>query len=107
MKVRNLEGTSDLNCKCENWLQHWVDYGGYKLPQLCPVKNCREKPVLGAHVQKTDLSDQTVYIVPLCDSHNKTDVVLDLYETTLVLADKRKTCDKPVKLLVPKKPDNR
>jgi len=70
MKVHNINATSQSNCKCGNWLDHWKNFSGQSLPALCPVKTCINEPEVGAHVQKDSSTDKAWYIVPLCKTHN-------------------------------------
>ena len=71
MKITNINGTSDTNCKCGSWLNHWINYSRQNLPTYCPVLGCSEKPELGAHVQKANSYDRKWYIIPLCKTHNR------------------------------------
>lgn len=49
---------------------------------------------VGAHVRKDSTTDQSWYIIPLCDSHNKEADEMELFGTpTLVSANVSKTCD--------------
>lgn len=91
-KVKNINGTSDNNCKCGSWLEHWKKFAN-RTPTYCSEKSCLGKDLVGAHVQK-DTSDMSWYIVPLCQTHNKSKDTLDVGETTLVSANKKETCEK-------------
>jgi len=70
MKVNNINGTSGRVCKCGNWLEHWKNYSNQALPTYCPEKNCRNKPEVGAHVQKDSSYDKSWYIIPFCKECN-------------------------------------
>jgi hypothetical protein len=52
MRVKNVNGTSELDCKCGSWLEHWKKFSGTTLPTYCYEKSCTKNPTLGAHVQK-------------------------------------------------------
>ena len=94
MKVRNINGTSQTNCKCGSWLKHWEKFSGQKAG-LCCEKKCTKSSVVGAHVQKSDSSDNSWYIIPLCTGHNnKKGEEIELYGSpTLVSANKSQTCE--------------
>ena len=93
MKITNINGTSDTNCKCGSWLNHQINYSGQTLPPTCPVLGCYKKPELGAHVQKANSSDRKWYIIPLCTSHNSASGTLEVIDSIkLVSANKNETC---------------
>jgi hypothetical protein len=70
MKVRNLNGTSQLKCASGTWLAHWEDVCGQNA-FLCSTKDCIETPSAGGLVQRDALIDRTWYVIPLCDECNK------------------------------------
>ncbi len=70
MKVTNINGTSPNVCECGSWIQHWKNFSGQSVPLFCPEKDCRQKPEVGAHVQKDGSNDRGWYIVPLCTKCN-------------------------------------
>ena len=93
MKITNINGTSDTNCKCGSWLNHWINYSRQNLPTYCPVLGCSEKPELGDHVQKANSYDRKWYIIPLCKTHNRASGILEISDTiNLVSANKNETC---------------
>jgi hypothetical protein len=93
IRVRNINGTSQLACKCGSWLDHWKRFSGRALPVFCAEVSCREKPEVGAHVQKDYAFDSDWYIIPLCKGHNLTASSLDIMsDTVLVPANVSKTC---------------
>lgn len=94
MKVRNINGTSQNTCKCGTWLEHWKNFSNQSLPSHCVEKSCYQKPMVGAHVQKDNSSDNNWYIIPLCNSHNnETGKSLDIMDgTVLVSANVAETC---------------
>lgn len=93
-KVKNINGTSDNNCKCGSWLQHWKNFSGHPVT-WCVEKSCIEKDLVGAHVQKADSTDNNWYIIPLCKSHNKSTGTLEISDSCkLVSANKKETCEK-------------
>ena len=94
MKIKNINGTSQTTCSCGSWLKHWGKFSG-QIITYCPVKNCLDKNLVGAHVQKANSSDNKWYIYPLCNSHNQSTgelEVLDIFK--LVSANKKETCEK-------------
>jgi hypothetical protein len=103
MKIKNISGTSDTNCVCGSWLEHWKKFSGQSVPTYCPANSsldaraatCINKDLVGAHVQKADSSDQKWYIYPLCNAHNQFKGVLEVNDTyKLVSANKQETCEK-------------
>lgn len=95
MKVKNVSGTSGLDCACGSWLEHWKKFSGATLPQWCYEKTCTNKPTVGAHVQKDSASDKSWYIVPLCDLHNKqTDTLELIISPVFTPANVGETCRK-------------
>ncbi len=94
MKIRNINGTSQTTCKCGSWLKHWEKFSGQSVI-YCPVVACMNKGLVGAHVQKSDSSDNKWYIYPLCNAHNQSTGTLDISDTyKLVSANKKETCEK-------------
>jgi len=95
MIVINNNGTSDTDCKCGSWLEHWKNYSGQAIPYLCCEKSCAGTNLVGAHVQIDNSKDNNWYIVPLCKKHNASTEELELFEgTALAPANKKKTCEK-------------
>jgi hypothetical protein len=91
--VKNLNGTSNNNCKCKTWLKHWENVSGKSLPASCREVSCKETTLVGAHVKKVGVNDDSNYIVPLCQSHNMTKENFYVMDESLVSANKSKTCD--------------
>lgn len=93
-KVKNINGTSDNNCKCGSWLNHWEKFS-QKPAIFCSVKNCTQtSDLVGAHVQKAT-TDMKWYIIPLCKAHNSATGELEVSDTTVfVSANKAETCNK-------------
>jgi hypothetical protein len=96
MKVNNINGTSQSDCKCGSWLKHWKNFSRQALPPLCPELSCSGQPEVGAHIQKDSSYDKNWYIVPLCNKHNgKRGESIDILSSTaLVSANVSETCDK-------------
>lgn len=93
MKIKNINGTSDADCSCGCWLDHWKKFSGQAIPQYCPEKACLNKNLMGAHVQKAEGTDQKWYIYPLCCEHNKAQGTLEVSDAyKLVSANKADTC---------------
>lgn len=94
MKVKNINGTSDNNCRCGSWLQHWRNYSG-QTATICRAKGCSRSDIKGAHVQKDVNYDNGWYIVPFCSLHNKSTEKVELVDgTNLVSANKSLTCER-------------
>jgi hypothetical protein len=97
-KVKNINGTSEhfVKCNCGNWTEHWYKFGGIPNPAFCRELTCMVEKPEGCHVQKADSMDESWYIVPLCSNHNKSNLVLEISEgTVLVPANRSQTCEKP------------
>lgn len=93
-KVKNINGTSDTNCKCGSWLKHWEKFSG-QTTQYCTETKCVNTDLVGAHVQKADSADNNWYIIPLCNSHNQSTGTLEVSDSyKLVSANKKETCEK-------------
>ena len=95
MKVRNINGTSDNDCKCGSWISHWEKFSEQST-DFCQADGCLNKNPIGAHVQKGGSStDQSWYIYPLCDAHNKHVGELEVSDRyKLVSANVSNTCGK-------------
>ena len=93
LAIKNVNGTSDNKCKCGSWLDHWKKYGKQNLPTYCCEALCIEAPAVGAHVQKSTITDNSWYIIPLCHKHNKASNTLSVVDsTTFVTANRGGTC---------------
>jgi hypothetical protein len=93
-RIKNINGTSQTNCKCGSWLQHWINFSGQNAT-YCKEITCTKTDLVGAHVQKADSTDQNWYIVPLCKDHNKSTGELEIRDgIKLVSANKKETCEK-------------
>jgi len=69
-KVKNLNGTSGrLPAGYASWKEWWEAQTGRKFSS-CSCSGCSAAAVVGAHVQKSGVSDMRWYIVPLCRSCN-------------------------------------
>jgi hypothetical protein len=93
-KIRNINGTSQADCKCGSWLKHWENFSRRKAI-YCAEMSCLNKDVVGAHVQKVSFSDRNWYIVPLCSVHNNSKSDLETGDSfKLVSANVSETCGK-------------
>ncbi len=94
-KIRNINGTSTNKCNCGSWLQHWRNFSNSSVT-YCSESTCTNTDLVGAHVQKSSLNDNSWYIVPLCKSHNHNSVVeLEVVSgIRFVSANKSLTCEK-------------
>lgn len=90
---KNKNGTSDRECKCGSWKQHWINNSGEEWPQLCSVKGCNNLATLGAHIIND--SEKVEWIAPTCEScNNNRNEVFDLKGgIRLVTANRNKSCD--------------
>ncbi len=89
---KNKKGTSERNCKCGPWKQHWLNFSKEEWPKKCCIKDCPKPATLGAHIYNSKEAGE--WIVPACDSCNKrSDEFSIIPRTTLVSANKQKTCE--------------
>lgn len=89
----NKQGTSDRDCACGSWAQHWVNFAGKPWPSQCSVEGCYQKATVGGHVINTSVTGER--IVPLCDSCNKRGGTFALKGGISVpSANKAETCEK-------------
>ena len=95
MKIINLKATSDLECSCGAWIDHWKKFSGEMIAR-CAVISCNKATNIdGAHVMKIGASDRKTYICPLCREHNKSNDTLEIPDSfKLVSANKSETCNK-------------
>lgn len=91
--VRNAGGTAELSCKCGSWLKHW-ERGAGKSALGCGVVACMGSADDGAHVRRVGSQDRSVFIVPMCHSHNlnTTDDLSIKDSVPLISANKQNTC---------------
>lgn len=72
--MKNLNGTSDKNCKCGSWLDHWKTFAKVSSTPKCHVAGCNSSAEVGAHVILPKLENESLrklnYIAPMCKSHN-------------------------------------
>lgn len=93
MKVKNINGTAQNQCKCGSWIKHWRNYSN-QIATECRAKGCSRKDLVGAHVQKDVNYDNNWYIVPFCHGHNSATGTVELIAgTILVSANKSETCE--------------
>lgn len=93
MKIKNVNGTSDKDCKCGTWIDHWKNFSHKSLPTTCPEVSCSDKDLVGAHVQLADSTNEKWHIIPLCKKHNgEKGKTLTVIDTALVPANKAETC---------------
>jgi hypothetical protein len=93
VKLKNINGISDNTCKCGSWLKHWERYSREKVGE-CSAISCFDPATIGAHVKKTDNSDDYWYIVPLCAKHNAmTNQEIEVKDSvTIVMTNTKITC---------------
>jgi len=92
IKVKIINIPDLKNCRCGNLFQHYKNFS-FRQITGCPVEGCGKVDIVGAHVQKTDPNDKTIYILPLCKEHSESAIELNILPSTkFVLADLIKTC---------------
>jgi len=94
-KVKNLNGTTGLRCRCGSWLAHWYNYTGSRR-RRCAVIGCQRNVEVGAHVLSADRrTDVKWWIAPFCKTHNHYTHNKDVFlkeEIELISANKSYTC---------------
>lgn len=89
--VKNVTGTTGLDCFCDSWLDHWINFSGQSTNN-CVVIGCLNEPTVGAHVHVQGYGE-SVQILPMCDSHNSTDDVMEVSDRwNPVSANPDETC---------------
>ena len=88
MKVKKPNGTSANKSCTGTWLAHWEKHSDQSA-YMCFGRGCINTPSVGALIQKDSLTDQDLYVIPLCDDCNKKlGQELEIWDTTkLVSAD--------------------
>ena len=73
VKIKNAVGTSDRECECDSWLDHWEIFSG-DIADTCAVAGCDNEAEMGAHITRPNASHDGyrthLYIIPMCYSHN-------------------------------------
>ena len=69
-KVINMIDTSDDECNCPSWLQHWKNYTNVSTEVRCSNVSCRNIAEVGAHINLTADKNSIPYIIPLCRACN-------------------------------------
>ena len=90
-KIRNIKGTANNRCKCGSWINHWEKYSQTK-STICAEIKCKNKIVLGAHIQKVNSESREWFIIPLCSAHNNSAETLCIKQTIFVPANITITC---------------
>lgn len=94
MKVKNINGTSQNECTCGSWLQHWIKFSGLQIG-ICNASGCFRSDLSGALVQKDTCYDADWYVIPFCTMHNGSTIPIELISgTILVPANKHMTCER-------------
>ncbi len=89
--VKNINGTSNNNCNCGSWINHWTRYSNSPLVFCSQLKCTSMRLLVGAQVQK--VGDDGWYIIPLCRQHNAEYEELDVCDNTeFVSANVGETC---------------
>lgn len=90
--VKNIQKTQPINCKCDNWLDHWRNYCR-SIVLICSSTSCTNEDLVGAQVvQKEGIK---TYIIPLCKACiNRTDEILVNWFTVFAPVKEQQTCGK-------------
>ena len=80
-------------CQCGSREEHWENFIGMAIDeQACSVKGCTNSATVGGHIANENYPDG--YIVPICDSCNKSDESFEVKPNTIfVPADLSVTCE--------------
>ncbi len=80
-------------CQCGSREEHWENFIGMAIDeQTCSVKGCTNSATAGGHIVNENYPDG--YIVPICDSCNKSDESFEVKPNTIfVSADLSVTCE--------------
>ena len=66
---KNKNGTSERNCKCGSWKDHWIKNSKESWPLTCSAADCNNFAEVGAHVINSNEPGE--WIIPLCRVCNK------------------------------------
>ncbi len=66
MTVRIFRQKNPLNCGCGDLLEHWEKFSGV-YAVMCSVLGCVRTATMGAYVREVGSSDDTVYVIPICE----------------------------------------
>lgn len=97
--IRNATGTSEFNCNCGSWLNHWEEFSHIKYPK-CSINQCDEHAEHGAHVTRPKAKYEKykthLYIIPMCRTHNLMHGKMFRVKigTIFVWANKSETCER-------------
>lgn len=87
---KNKNGTSERNCKCGTWKDHWIKKSKESWPLTCSAADCNNYAEVGAHVINSNEPGE--WIIPLCRVCNKRIGEFSIKnEVTLVSANKSLT----------------
>jgi len=88
MKIIKSNATSSNKSCIGNWLAHWERLSGQNA-YMCFGQGCINTPSVGVLIQKDSLTDQNLYVIPLCnDCNKKREQDLDIWDAaTLVSAN--------------------
>jgi hypothetical protein len=90
VKVKNLNGTAGrVPFGYESWLDYWETKSGQRATK-CMRVGCNvtgRVNLVGAHIKKVDSSDNSWYIVPLCQADNKRTDEFYVYEPLVPVND--------------------
>ena len=83
MKYKNIDGTGGRKCPSgfSSWLEYYMKSNGLTTTPTCSRKGCACNATLGAHVKKVGSTDNSWYIVPLCDACNGLSVDFEINST--------------------------
>lgn len=97
--MKNLNGTSDKNCSCDSWLNHWKKFSDSSGTPKCFVEDCNVTAEVGAHVILPNLKNESYrslhFIAPMCKTHNNAQgkTLKSKPNPVFVSANKAKTCE--------------
>jgi hypothetical protein len=87
---KNKNGTSERNCKCGSWKNHWIKNSKESWSLTCSAADCNNYAEVGAHVINSNEDGE--WIVPLCIAcNNRTGEYSIKAGVTLVPANKALT----------------
>ena len=70
MKVKRASGTLSNKSRTGTWLAYWERLSGQSA-YLCFREGCINTPSVGALIQKDNPTDNSLYVIPLCDDCNR------------------------------------
>jgi hypothetical protein len=64
-----LDDSLELECQCNNPLDHWMQNTNSKVSPICSVYGCTNKSIVGGFLKVFNSNDSEVFMLPICIKH--------------------------------------